>query len=191
MTPSITVWWADLTSADVGLEASLPPAERERLQGLSGADRARRAVGAALLRHAVSEHRAGAGGDDPGERGTDIVVDRTCAGCGAQHGRPLVAGGPHVSVAHAGVLVVVSTCAGVEVGVDVERETRFDDAREATAWVAREARLKAGLTGDDEGPGGVVPLEPPLPGYVAAVVARSEEVPAVAVRRVTDLQSPA
>lgn len=213
MRPDVTVWWADLTSADVTLEASLPDSERERLEGLTGADRARRAVGAALLRHAVAQHRAGggravpqervmpqervvaqhrAGQDDVDDPGTGIIVDRTCAGCGAQHGRPVVAGGPHVSVAHAGVLVVVATCAQAEVGVDVERETRLDDPHEAAAWVAREARLKAGLGADEGGgPGGVVPLGPPLPGYVAAVVARSEDVPAVTVRRVTDLRSPA
>ena len=215
MRPDVTVWWADLTSADVTLAASLPDSERERLEGLTGADRARRAVGAALLRHAVAQHRAGggravpqeravsqdlavpqdlagAGGDDVDDPGTGIIVDRTCAGCGAQHGRPVVAGGPHVSVAHAGVLVVVATCAQAEVGVDVERETRLDDPHEAAAWVAREARLKAGLgTDESEGPGGVVPLEPPLPGYVAAVLTRSEDVPAVTVRRVTDLRSPA
>lgn len=190
MRPDVTVWWADLTSADVTLEASLPDSERERLEGLTGADRARRAVGAALLRHAVAQHRAAQ--DDVDDPGTGIIVDRTCAGCGAQHGRPVVAGGPHVSVAHAGVLVVVATCAQVEVGVDVERETRLDGPHEAAAWVAREARLKAGLGADEGGgPGGVVPLGPPLPGYVAAVVARSEDVPAVTVRRVTDLRSPA
>lgn len=182
----VAVWWADLTAADLTLEASLPGAERARLDGLTGADRARRAVGAALLQRAVRAHR---GEVDPGA--ADIVIDHTCDECGRQHGRPVVEGGPFVSVAHAGVLVLVATCGMSPVGVDVEREARFEGdaqaaqavpgANAAQAWVRREARLKAGVQEDrpddarkdrpTDAPTDVhlLPLETPLPGYVAAV----------------------
>ncbi|RIK17416.1 MAG: hypothetical protein DCC50_01825 [Acidobacteria bacterium] len=167
--PDVHLWWADLTAADAALEATLPPSERARLEGLDGAARARRMVGAALLRQAVRAHR--------GEE-AEVAVDRTCEECGAQHGRPVVAGGPHVSVAHAGVLVVVATCGTAPVGVDVERVSRFSGEQEpaaaAAAWVAHEARLKAGegdgvASGSDAPEPPVLSLEPPLPGYAAAL----------------------
>lgn len=177
----VHLWWADLTAADVALEAGLPGPERARLEGLTGADRARRAVGAALLQQAVRAHRRqsvptrdfsprdDAPQDDAGEQ--EVVVDRTCEECGAQHGRPVVAGGPHVSVAHCGVLVVVATCTDTRVGVDVERVDRFEGAvAAAQAWVRHEALIKAG------GPGATLLLPAPLPGYVAALcVAGVEE----------------
>lgn len=172
METQITVWWADLTAADAALEMSLPAAERARLDGLTGADRARRAVGAALLHRAVTSQRAGSADGEVG-------VDRTCDQCGEQHGRPVVQGGPHVSVTHAGVLVVVATCETAAVGVDVERLSRFAEgtsdgeylaaqaAQAAQAWVRREARLKAGVP--ESADGAVLALEPPLPGYAAAL----------------------
>ena len=189
METTITVWWADLTAADAALEASLPAPERARLEGLTGASRARRAVGAALLRRAVNTHRGedrDSGGRDRGSDG-DVVVGRACYECGEQHGRPVVQGGPFVSVAHAGVLVVVVTCESSPVGVDVERLARFEGeaspAEVAEAWVRHEARLKAGVPGavgegaghDDPDPA-LVPLVSPLPGYTAAVCAtRADE----------------
>ncbi|AXH96561.1 hypothetical protein DV701_10895 [Ornithinimicrobium avium] len=172
----VHLWWADLTCADAAMEAELPAPERARLERLTGAERARRAVGAALLQHAVQAHRARSG---------PVVVDRTCEGCGAQHGRPVVEGGPHVSVAHAGVLVVVATCQDSPVGIDVERVSRFEgaaDARQdagsgdltaevlaAQAWVGDEARLKAGTAG------AVLPVDAPLRGYAAALCVAGEE----------------
>lgn len=252
----VTLWWADLTMADAALEASLPEPERARLDEVAaGADRARRMVGAALLQHAVREHRrestgasgAGAGAADEAGAGAgaaagaaagagagaetgavgaadstpvqepcdtsvggqtdvshrsrtgmpaptgevlhdEVVVDRTCEECGAQHGRPVVAGGPHVSVAHAGVLVVVATCAHAPVGVDVERVARFDGSTgRAREWVVHEARVKAGLVDATEPAGGtgdsgsVMVVEAPMDGYMAALAATGR--PAVASRR--------
>lgn len=163
-TPSrsvVDVWWADLTQADVSLLRSLPATERQRVaEPARPADRGRRLVAAALLQHAV---------------GRPVEVDRTCAGCGRQHGRPVVAGGPHLSVAHAGVLVVVATCATAPLGVDVERVDRFGGAVEqALAWAREEAAVKAGAGG-----GGRTDLAAPLPGYVAALHVASGVDPSV------------
>ena len=200
----VTVWWADLTAADLTLEASLPAAQRARLEGLTGADRARRAVGAALLQRAVRADRA-----DGGAEAEAVIVDHTCEECGRQHGRPVVEGGPFVSVAHAGLLVVVATCGAWPVGVDVERVARFEDAAQggqdvpaakaAQAWVRREARFKAGLpehgldhvaedrprdeVGDVAGAAQVLSLETPLPGYLAAVAVAAGDLAAPVILR--------
>lgn len=205
----VHVWWAELTAADAALRDRLPEAERARtLEPLPPADEGRRLVAAALLQHAVAEHRAMGRGSAAGARAVraagaravraaaPLEVDRACSACGAQHGRPVVEGGPHLSVAHAGLLVVVATCDVGPVGVDVERVARFDDndpdagpdlaataLATARRWVEHEALLKAGSHGPgalgDPGPSGggsrarasLVPLTPPRPGYVAAIAA--------------------
>ncbi|MGD8215776.1 4'-phosphopantetheinyl transferase family protein [Aestuariimicrobium sp. Y1814] len=159
----VRLWWADLRAADIATAATLPAAERARLDELSDqAARGRRLVGALLLQEAVRTVR-GAPPDSV------VEVSRTCDGCGAQHGRPVVADGrgPHLSLAHAGLLVVVATCMGAPVGVDVERADRFASPAECAAWVESEARFKAG-PGAAEG----VPLrvETPMPGYCTALV---------------------
>lgn len=179
----VDVWWADLRQADLSLADALPAAERARVrEPAHAADRGRRLVAAALLQRAVG--RAGA---------APVEVDRTCEECGRQHGRPVVAGGPHVSVAHAGVLVVVATCAGAPVGVDVERTGRFggDEARTA-AWALHEAGVKAGVeAGVTPGRAGTAqPLRPPLPGYAAALHVRSGARPSVTEHHVTGLAGP-
>ena len=172
----VDVWWADLRSADVALAERLPSAERARaLAPQRPADRGRRLVAAALLQDAVRSARGLGEGGGSGEGVVQglVEVDRTCEECGEQHGRPVVAGGPHLSVAHAGALVVVATCWDVPVGVDVERVDRFGDdggsAENARAWTEREALLKAGGGPD----GQTLPLEPPLAGYVATVAVLS------------------
>lgn len=157
----VDVWWADLTAADVRLYPLLPEAERLRVGELSApADRGRRLVAAALLQHAVQASRllgreAGSGPQGP------VTVDRTCDECGAHHGRPVVEGGPHLSVAHAGVLVVVATCGTARIGVDVERIDRLD----AQTWVQHEARVKSEARADAP----VGALQSPIQGYVAAL----------------------
>jgi phosphopantetheinyl transferase len=56
---------------------------------------------------------------------SDLLVDRTCSLCGAQHGKPRLAGGAHpeselhFSVARSGSCCVIAVSAG-PVGVDVE-----------------------------------------------------------------------
>jgi 4'-phosphopantetheinyl transferase len=49
-----------------------------------------------------------------------VPLDRTCQGCGAPHGRPVIDGGPLLSVSHSGERVVVALTGGGPVGVDVE-----------------------------------------------------------------------
>lgn len=182
----VHVWWADLTQADLALAGALPAAERERVMATQRpADRGRRLVAAALLQHAVAaSRRAGPPVGGPGEVGGPVEVDRTCQECGAQHGRPVASGGPHLSVAHAGVLVVVATCARAMVGVDVERVDRFAGSEEeAVAWTRSEAAVKAGIV---DGRGGTATtLRTPLPGYVATVRLAHLAGVAVAEHRVT------
>jgi 4'-phosphopantetheinyl transferase len=48
-----------------------------------------------------------------------LVFDRTCR-CGAQHGKPVLPGGPGFSLTHAGDLVGVAVHPGGAVGLDVE-----------------------------------------------------------------------
>jgi len=104
-----------------------------------------------------------------------IEIDRTCAECGAQHGRPVVADGrgPHVSVAHSGLVIAVATCGVAAVGVDVERLPDENVDFEALAdWVDREARIKAGLLpGEEAGmaDGTSRAVTCPLAGYSAAL----------------------
>jgi 4'-phosphopantetheinyl transferase len=92
----------------------LDDAEQRRAAAYRQAgDRDRFALGAALLRIAAG-HILGAGA-------ASIPVDRTCADCGQQHGRPMLPGtGLHVSVAHSADLVAVALTRAGPVGVDVE-----------------------------------------------------------------------
>ncbi|SEF88838.1 4'-phosphopantetheinyl transferase [Thermomonospora echinospora] len=103
-------------------------ARRERY--VRPADRDRFTVGVAVTRLA-----AGALLGVAPER---VPLDRTCAGCGAPHGRPVIDGGPHLSVSHSGERVVVALTGG-PVGVDVE-----EDAGRLTEGVAGQ------LLGPDE-----------------------------------------
>lgn len=74
----------------------------------------------------------------------DVPIDRTCARCGAPHGRPIVAG-LHVSIAHAGGIALVAASSD-PVGVDLEptgREVPPDcGAADLADWVRKEAVLK-------------------------------------------------
>lgn len=155
----MSLWWADLRSADVRLADALPAAERARLDELTAdADRARRLLGQILVQEALRSAR----GLPPG---ATVEIDRTCPDCGAQHGRPVAADGrgPHLSVTHSGLLVAVAACMEFRVGVDVQR---IGDPAHPAGWVAREARIKAGPA---DGAGSVEELAPPLAGYAAAL----------------------
>lgn len=156
--PTVAVWWADLTAADLALAGGLDPTETARLDGLDrAADRGRFLLGAALLRVAVA---AATGRDRRG-----VVVTRECSDCGQPHGAPRVQG-TAVSVAHAAALVVVATATDA-VGVDVDRADRGKDM---ARWVHQEATFKAlsPLPGG-AAPLRVLPLSPPLPGYLASL----------------------
>ncbi len=106
-------------------------------------------------------------GSPPGE----VLFDRTCARCGAQHGAPRVVGPaaasgrpvPTVSLTHSGHVVGVALASGGPVGIDVEEpwpddgEARLAGMVRAPAdevqpdlrrlWVSKEAVLKAAGVG--------------------------------------------
>lgn len=168
----VDLWWADLRSADARLFALLDHDERTRLDRLAtGADRGRLALGAALLRVAVAAAT--------GVTARSVTVERTCAECGRPHGMPRV-DGAHVSVSHAGPLVLVAT-ADIAVGVDVESADRGDDVRR---WVLDEARYKTGTGPEDPLTAAMVPT--PLPGYLAAVAVAGGHEPRVTAHDVRE-----
>ncbi|WP_123670913.1 4'-phosphopantetheinyl transferase family protein [Actinocorallia herbida] len=111
-------------------------------------DRRRFTLGVVLAKREIAERT--------GLRPKDVVLDRTCPGCGAPHGRPLYPGW-HLSVSHSGGLVGLAI-ADVPVGLDVEERGRsLADLADAILagepegdlhvyWTRKEALLKA--TGD-------------------------------------------
>jgi 4'-phosphopantetheinyl transferase len=154
------VWWGEVAVYAPSHDALLDTMEQERRDRyVFPADRARFAVGAALLRVVA--------GQMTGVAPQQVKVDRRCASCGRPHGKPsLGPGGPHVSVSHSGDYVAVAACPEAPVGVDVEHAARRTDYQalvqhvlgpaEAQAavdsgaflryWVRKEALVKA--TGD-------------------------------------------
>src|SRR5258705_9555062 len=79
------VWWSNTSACDERLEALLDSAERTRLSRLlRPEDRARFAVGAAMLRLVVAE--------ETGIPAEQVVIDRRCTDCGQLHGRPNLPG---------------------------------------------------------------------------------------------------
>jgi 4'-phosphopantetheinyl transferase len=168
----VVVRWASVAGGPTDDEA-IP--ERSRLAAMTDDDR-RRFVGARRLLHRVVAEVTGS---------DDVVLHQRCERCGGPHGRPTVTvggqPGPHVSMAHAGDLVVVAVASN-PVGVDVEPG---DDR----GWVRLEAVLKATGHGLDVDPSlldvderGITRWDGPgptpalrlvdldlAPGYVAAV----------------------
>jgi 4'-phosphopantetheinyl transferase len=165
---TVSVVWSAPT-ASPALVHLLDEVERARLERLRNAgDRDRFVAAHALLRIMVGRRL----GCSP-ER---VVLDFTCPRCGEAHGPPRLVDrarqhGLHLSLAHAGrrVLVAVSTAGPVGVDVDVEAAAAFSGfdavalaatersmiarlpesgrgAARVTAWVRKEAVLKA--TGD-------------------------------------------
>ncbi|REH32497.1 4'-phosphopantetheinyl transferase [Kutzneria buriramensis] len=156
------IWWARPDQVPKSLLTTVVPEAEQRRAGRyrQRVDRLRSLTGAWLLRTAVARIT--------GERPGDVLIDRTCADCGQQHGRPRLpdAVGIEVSVSHAGSLVAVALTRLGDVGVDVEHAPligHFDhelaentlSARELAAlsdqpgidfprlWVRKEALLKA------------------------------------------------
>ncbi len=80
-------------------------------------DACRFATGRAVLRLLVARHL--------GLDARAIVFDRTCRHCGADHGKPRIAGREEidVNVSSSGELVVIALAASCVVGVDVEANT--------------------------------------------------------------------
>lgn len=146
----VLVWWAPLDALRAIHLSLLDDAEHERLRSFKDRDSGRRfALGAALLRLAVSRLT-----DVPPR---SVSIDRS------GNGRPVVAGGPHVSVSHSHDVVAVACTDAAPVGLDVEMiqgepellEIAVSplDVLEATAhrvlvtWTMKEAYLKAVGTG--------------------------------------------
>jgi 4'-phosphopantetheinyl transferase len=115
-----TVWWADLAGFDERYAGLLSPAETARRAGFHrSADRDRFALGATLLRHAAAEWLR----IEP----EAVQVDRTCARCGAAHGKPQLLGtGLHASVTHSQSVVGVAVSQSGPVGLDAEFVSEVD-----------------------------------------------------------------
>lgn len=153
------VWWAApvAPAGAPGLVALMDAHERDRLDRFRRpADQARYLAGHALVRLVLA--------DAVGAPAHALVFDRTCR-CGAQHGKPVLPGGPGFSLTHAGDLVGVAVHPGGHVGLDVEQvreladlagmaahvcspqETAPDADAFFTLWTRKEALLKAVGTG--------------------------------------------
>ena len=136
-------WQRTDDEAVEGLAATVftDPTERALVEAATTTDeRAHRVASFTVVRRLLA---------DALDREPDMIeVDRTCAACGASHGRPRVRGAEvDVSVSHAGAWVVVALGTGCRVGVDAEQG---DDR----AWTAVEAVLKCdgpGLRADHTG----------------------------------------
>jgi len=113
----VAVWWAalsDVRPAHVSLLNEVERGRRERY--LREPDRHRFTLGASITRIAAGAIL----GQDPAA----VTIDRSCADCGEQHGRPVIEGGPHVSVSHSGDRVAVAVSSHGPLGVDVEAAGR-------------------------------------------------------------------
>ena len=119
------VWWAapdDLRPEHDGLLADADLARRDRLR--LAADRQRLTAAWAVARLVL--------GAATGVAPDRLEVDRTCPGCGAQHGKPWLPTAPelHLSVAHSGGCVAVAVAHRSPVGVDVEAVVELAGAAE-------------------------------------------------------------
>lgn len=195
--PELDVWWAPLDALRAIHLSLLDDAEQGRLRSFSDPDSGRRfALGAVLLRLAVSRLTQ--------EPPRSVSVDRSA------NGRPVVAGGPHVSVSHSHDLVAVACTDAAPVGLDVEMVQGEPellhiaasplDVLESTAhpalvtWTMKEAYLKAVGTGLRTSPKAIAlsgdetraqvtdaPDGLPLPAYVSGVSVKAGYVGAVCV----------
>jgi 4'-phosphopantetheinyl transferase len=138
------VWWANIADSGPHLEPLLSADEHQRCSAYVQADdRLRFLTGAALLRLAA----AGCESVDPAR----LRVDRRCARCGAQHGKPRLPEHPQldVSVAHTGAHVAVALARGARIGVDVEQIRDVDvDGLARSAFSGEEAAELAALPAD-------------------------------------------
>ena len=153
------VWWAApvVPESAPALVPLLDAHERERLARFRRpADSARYLAAHALVRLTLAEV--------VGRAPAALVFDRTCR-CGAQHGKPVLPGGPGFSLTHAGDLVGVAVHPTGPVGLDVEQVRELTDLEAMAAhvcspheiapdaqafftlWTRKEALLKAAGTG--------------------------------------------
>jgi 4'-phosphopantetheinyl transferase len=114
------VWLGGLGAAHphlAGLLLLLDPEERRHASALRRIeDRDRFVASRALLRLLLARYLKAAP--------SDLELDRTCAACGAGHGKPRLVGPRRAlefSVAHSGEQLLFAVTRGMPVGVDVER----------------------------------------------------------------------
>jgi 4'-phosphopantetheinyl transferase len=114
------VWLADIAAVAPRHADLLDEAERGRRAGYRlDADRDRFTAAAALLRLVASAHQ--------GVAPAALRLDRTCARCGAPHGKPrLPDSDAHVSISHSGERVAVALTDAAPIGVDIELLTERD-----------------------------------------------------------------
>jgi len=142
------VWSAGLDRLRPRHLALLDDDERARAERFTHPEDRDRSVLAAALLRLVSARLvgAGAGRSAPRAAARGLEIRRTCVVCGAPHGKPEVGHGLHVSVSHAGALVVVVATRLASVGVDIEPMTRSDQAR-AAARTACAGQEREQITG--------------------------------------------
>lgn len=127
------VWSASTALLRPAHAALLDDRERERAERLSQpSDRARTLLAATLVR-LVAARALDLDPADP-ETVRRVEVDRGCPTCAEAHGKPSIGNGVHLSVSHAGELVVVAVTRVAPVGVDVEPTTRAAHAQVAARW---------------------------------------------------------
>lgn len=158
MADEVDVWVRDTnvgSASQGGLdEDRLDEHERERWSRLTDRPAAR----AYVALHVLARSQIGRLLGRPPEA---LRFDRTCPDCGGQHGRPLLVDDPglHLSLSRAGTVVALALSRSGPVGVDVEHVsgTQFEGfgqvalhpserdgtVADATAWVRKEACLKA------------------------------------------------
>ncbi len=103
-------------------------------------DRRRSTTAAAVIRAVL--------GTALGVRPADLVIDRTCPGCGRPHGRPRLPTLPDLglSVTHSAGCVAVAVLPGGAVGVDVEELLRPDADLDELATVVLASEEQAELS---------------------------------------------
>jgi 4'-phosphopantetheinyl transferase len=110
------VWWADPSIGKAEEWSVLDDVERRACRRLRRVEDRQRCVTARALTRVLLAARIGCSA-------ADLVVDRRCQRCGADHGKPRLVRPcrpVEFNVAHAGQRVVVAITDGAPVGVDVE-----------------------------------------------------------------------
>jgi 4'-phosphopantetheinyl transferase len=140
------VWWARPDDAGPRHDAVLADADLQRRSRLTrAADRQRLTAAWAVARIVL--------GAATGIRPDRLRVDRTCPGCGAQHGKPWLPAALdlHLSIAHSGSAVAVAFARGTPVGVDVEEFVQLDPAdRDALAGATLAGQERLALAAEAE-----------------------------------------
>jgi 4'-phosphopantetheinyl transferase len=116
------IWWARTVDARPELAVLLPHSERSRMHRYQRSDDRNRFLSAWALARTVL-------GLELGISPCEIPVDRTCARCGKDHGKPRIAVDERVelSLSHSLDRVLVAVSHGQAVGVDLEAVIPLED----------------------------------------------------------------